>query len=135
MHKTNKLAPLHPLLALLLSLASLSILTGCETYGSRAVSVNLKTVPPTIPAHAFLVPIERWAEITSTLSLTQPYCPVNPKWFREQLEHYRPIAKRTPVTVTALPYRTMYVVESGGTYWWTIIKPEPNKDFTIYLDK
>jgi hypothetical protein len=134
MRKTTKLPALRTLAALLLPLVSLAILAGCETYGSKCVPVTLTTQPKKISATAFLVPIEHWNAITQGKTYQQPYTPPNPDQFREQLEPYRVQSKRTPVTTDALPYQTIYLVESSKKYWWMTIKPGTHKMFSIAVE-
>lgn len=117
-------------------LAALVVAGGCATYGAKWVPVSLRTEPADRPARAFLVPVEVWAEIPEVADAVQPYAPRDAETFRKMLERYRVTSSRTPVTANAMPYQTMYVVEYGGKYQWTKIRPKAGEknDFGIVLE-
>jgi hypothetical protein len=97
---------------------------GCQTYGSRGANVQLNTSKA--GAVAYLVSPARWQQITAAADTPlAPYKPADLTAFRKALEPDRVTAGRTPADTTALPYRTIYVVEYGGRFWWKEIDIQP----------
>jgi hypothetical protein len=131
------------------TVALLLAAVGCTTYGSREVRVSLTTSPPItrpVPA-AYLVPIEKWADIVSRQGYdfsegrvpTQSFVPTDRHEFASNLEKWRVTdgsLASPPLTTHVMPFRTIYVVGIKDHYYWTEIAPtfDSENRFTIGVD-
>jgi hypothetical protein len=106
-------------LLFLLMVSAIVVTVGCRTYGSREVTVKLRTLPE-VHANAYVVPLLNWSYITKNQVMPQPYQPPKTSDFSQQLERWHKQGQLTPMTTDTLPERCMYVVEYGGKYKWAI---------------